>query len=328
MSTRETLAKNACQSVSICGIYETLLVAIPLFEKRRREQIMQTTIEKAGVLIEALPYIQSFRGESVVVKFGGSVMSDAKAVESILKDVAFMECIGLHPIVVHGGGKTITSHLKEKGIRSLFRHGLRITDDDAILEVEHVLNHKVNPQIVKSLQSAGCKARGMHGDDIITAKKKTALDEEGNTLEWGHVGHAVGVDKEPILAFLSSNIVPVVTPLGRGKDLELYNINADEAATIIAKTIKARKLVFLSDVPGLLKDENDRTDIISTLKTADVEKLIERGVISGGMLPKISGAVDAIRSGVGKTHIIDAGLPHSLLLELFTEKGVGTEIVQ
>jgi len=288
---------------------------------------MQTTIEKASVLIEALPYIQSFRGEAVVVKFGGSVMVDDKAVKAILKDIAFMECIGLHPIVVHGGGKAITSHLKDKGISTGFRQGLRVTDDRAILEVEHVLNHKVNPTLVETLKAAGCKARGMHGDDIIEAVLKTGEDAEGNTIDWGHVGHAVGVDKEPILAFLSSNIVPVITPLGRGSDLTLYNINADEAATIIAKTIKARKLVFLSDVPGLLKDESDRNDVISTLKTEDVEKLIERGVISGGMLPKISGAVDAVRAGVGKTHIIDAGLPHSLLLELFTEKGVGTEII-
>lgn len=288
---------------------------------------MQTAIEKAGVLIEALPYIQSFRGEAVVVKFGGSVMVDKKAVESILKDIAFMECIGLHPILVHGGGKAISEHLREKEIHTNFRQGLRVTDDIAIKEVEHVLNHKVNPRIVETLQTAACKARGIHGDDIICAAKKTGVDEKGETIDWGHVGKAISVDKEPITAFLSSNIVPVITPLGRGEDLSLYNINADEAATIIARTIKARKLVFLSDVPGLLKDESDRNDVISTVKTEDVEQLIERGVISGGMLPKIQGAVDAIKAGVGKTHIIDAGMPHSLLLELFTERGVGTEIV-
>lgn len=288
---------------------------------------MQSTIEKASVLIEALPYIQAFRGEAVVVKFGGSIMSDPKRVELILRDIAFMECIGLHPVVVHGGGKAITKRLKEKGIHTEFQQGLRITTDEAIREVEHVLNHEVNVQIVESLIATGCKARGIHGEDIIAAEKKAGVDANGNSLDWGHVGQAVSVDKEPINAYLSSDIVPVITPLGRDAKRGIYNINADEAATLIARTIKARKLVFLSDVPGLLKSESDHSDVISTLRTKDVEKLIERGVIRGGMLPKIQGAVDAIRAGVQKTHIIDAGLPHSLLLELFTEQGVGTEIL-
>ncbi len=288
---------------------------------------MQTSIEKASVLVEALPYIQEFRGETVVVKFGGSVMEDSKAVESILRDVAFMECIGLRPIVVHGGGKAITQRLKKLGIRTKFLHGLRVTGENIVKEVEHVLNHEVNPMIVNALAATGCKARGMHGDDLITAQKKTEIDENGKTIDWGHVGNAISVDTEPVMAFLSSDIVPVITPLGRGRDLTLYNINADETATMIACAMNARKLVFLSNVPGLLKSEDNRKDIISTLKTDDVEMLIERGVIGGGMLPKISGAVAAVRAGVGKTHIIDAGMPHSLLLELFTEEGVGTEII-
>lgn len=288
---------------------------------------MQTMIEKASVLIEALPYIQAFRGEAVVVKFGGSIMEETKLVESIMRDIAFMECIGLHPVVVHGGGKAITKRLKQQGVHTEFRHGLRVTGDDAIREVEYVLNHEVNPQIVQKLAATGCKARGIHGEDVIRAEKKVLIGENGETIDWGHVGKAVAVDKEPIKAYLSSGIVPVVTPLGYDADRRLYNINADEAATMIAREIKARKLVFLSDVPGLLKNESDRNDVISTLKTADVERLIERKVIRGGMIPKIEGAVDAIRAGVQKTHIIDASLPHSLLLELFTERGVGTEIV-
>ncbi len=288
---------------------------------------MQRSIEKASVLIEALPYIQSFRGEAVVVKFGGSIMGDTKKVESILKDIAFMECIGMHPIVVHGGGKAITSRLKDKKIHSEFRHGLRVTSDEVMAEVEHVLNHIVNPQIVAKLAATGCKARGIHGDDIIEAERKVAVDADGKEMDWGHVGRALSVDKEPIMAYLSSDIIPVITPLARGRDRELFNINADEAATIIAREIKARKLVFLSDVPGLLKNENDHNEVISTLHTSEVDTLIERGVISGGMLPKINGAIEAIRAGVQKTHIIDAALPHSLLLELFTERGVGTEIM-
>jgi acetylglutamate kinase len=288
---------------------------------------MQTMIEKAAVLIEALPFIQAFRGEAVVVKFGGSIMDETKLVDAILRDIAFMECIGLRPVLVHGGGKAITRRLQERGVHSEFRQGLRVTGEDAIREVEQVLNHEVNPHIVKKLVATGCKARGIHGEDIISAEKKIAVDGDGNQTDWGHVGRAVAVDPEPIQAYLSAGIVPVVTPLGQDEDRQLYNINADEAATLIAREIKARKLVFLSDVPGLLKNESDRSDVISTLKTSEVDELIRRKVISGGMLPKIQGAVDAIRAGVQKTHIIDAALPHSLLLELFTEQGVGTEIV-
>jgi len=288
---------------------------------------MQSTIEKAAVLIEALPYIQAFRGEAVVVKFGGSIMDDAGLVESILRDIAFMECIGLHPILVHGGGKAISRRLKEKNIHTEFVQGLRVTSDEAIREVESVLNDEVNPEIVAKLMKTGCKARGIHGEDIILAEKKVVVDVNGVKLDWGHVGNALAVDKEPIKAYLSSDIVPVITPLGYDSERRIYNINADETATLIARELRARKLVFLSDVPGLLKNEADRKDVISTLKTDDVQKLIERGVISGGMLPKIQGAVEAIRAGVQKTHIIDAGMPHSLLLELFTEKGVGTEIL-
>lgn len=288
---------------------------------------MQSTIEKAAVLIEALPYIQAFRGEAVVVKFGGSIMDDAVLVESILRDIAFMECIGLHPILVHGGGKAISRRLKEHNIHTEFVQGLRVTSDEAIREVESVLNDEVNPEIVAKLMKTGCKARGIHGEDIILAEKKVVVDVNGAKLDWGHVGNALAVDKEPIKAYLSSDIVPVITPLGHDSERRVYNINADETATLIARELRARKLVFLSDVPGLLKNETDRSDVISTLKTDDVQKLIERGVISGGMLPKIQGAVEAIRAGVQKTHIIDAGMPHSLLLELFTEKGVGTEIV-
>lgn len=288
---------------------------------------MQSTIEKAGVLIEALPYIQAFRGEAVVVKFGGSIMDNAELVESILRDIAFMECIGLHPIVVHGGGKAISRRLKENNIHTEFVQGLRATSDEAIKEVESVLNDEVNPEIVAKLMKTGCKARGIHGEDIILAEKKVVVDVNGSKLDWGHVGNALAVDKEPIKAYLSSDIVPVITPLGHDSERRIYNINADETATLIARELRARKLVFLSDVPGLLKNESDHSDVISTLKTDDVEKLVARGVISGGMLPKIQGAVEAIRSGVQKTHIIDAGQPHSLLLELFTEQGVGTEIV-
>lgn len=289
---------------------------------------MQNVIEKASVLIEALPYIQRFRGETVVVKFGGSIMEDEDGVNNILKDIAFMECVGLRPVIVHGGGKSISQRMKEKGLKPSFVKGLRVTDDDAIGVVEFVLNHEVNPQLVGTLQSYGCKARGIHGDDIIKVTKHVEKDKKtGKELDWGYVGDVTDVDVAPVEAFLQAAITPVITPLGRGADRKIYNVNADDAAAAIAEALKARKLVFLSDVPGLLANPADMESRISTVKVAEVNALIKRGVIDGGMLPKITGAVNALKAGVRKTHIIDAGMPHSLLLELFTDKGVGTEIV-
>jgi acetylglutamate kinase len=290
---------------------------------------MQKVIEKADVLIEALPYIQRFRGDAVVVKFGGSAMEEKSTVDNVLKDIAFMECVGLRPVLVHGGGKLISQRMKDAGLRPVFVKGLRVTDEESIQIVEQVLNNEVNPELVKSLGEYGCKARGIHGEHILSVVKHTENDaESGDILDWGYVGEVVKVDIEPIKAYLQADITPVITPLGLGLDRKLYNINGDEAAAAIAEKLEARKLVFLSDVPGLLENKDDPTSIMSTLKLCDVEDLIKRGVISGGMLPKINGAIKALRAGVRKTHIIDAGQPHSLLLEMFTDKGVGTEIVQ
>lgn len=289
---------------------------------------MKKMIAKAEVLIEALPYIQRFRGETVIVKFGGSAMEDRKCVESVLQDVAFMECVGLRPVVVHGGGKAINAQMKEAGLKSNFVQGLRVTDEASMRIVEHVLNQEVNPDLVTSLEGFGCKARGIHGEDILQVKKLQRQDAgSGQMLDWGYVGEVTGLDVEPIKAFLQADITPVITPLGHGPERHIYNINADEAAAAIAERLQARKLVFLSDVPGLLSKLDDPTSLISTLRMNEVEDLIARGVISGGMLPKIGGALKAIKAGVRKVHIIDAALPHSLLLELFTDKGVGTEIV-
>jgi acetylglutamate kinase len=290
---------------------------------------MQKVIEKADVLIEALPYIQRFRGETVVVKFGGSAMEDKDCVENVLKDVAFMECVGLRPVLVHGGGKAISQRMKESGLRPVFVKGLRVTDEESMRVVEEVLNNQVNPDIVQKLESYGCKSRGIHGEHILTVVKHTERDAQtGELLDWGYVGEVTGVDVEPVKAYLQAGITPVITPLGQDSSHKLYNVNADEAAAAIAERLAARKLVFLSDVPGLLENREDPTSILSTLKLNEVEGLIERGVIDGGMLPKVSGALKALKAGVRKTHIIDASLPHSLLLELFTDKGVGTEIVQ
>ena len=290
---------------------------------------MNAFIEKAAVLTEALPFIQQFRGETVVVKFGGSIMENEAGVRNILQDIAFMECVGMHPVVVHGGGKAISKALREAGIFSEFVQGLRVTDGDSIKVVEQVLNQQVNPGMVDILRVFDGKARGIHGEDIFSAARMTGVDEtSGAVLDWGFVGKITAVDVEPIEAYMQANIVPVITPLARDEKGQLYNVNADDAATAVACALQARKLVFLSDVPGLLHDPADAESLISSLHLNEVEELIDRGVIAGGMLPKIKGMVHAVEAGIKKAHIIDSALPHSLLLELFTSEGVGTEILK
>ena len=290
---------------------------------------MDKFIEKATVLIEALPYIQQFRGDTIVVKLGGSIMEHEDGYSRIMQDIAFMECVGLRPVVVHGGGKAISRSMRESNIAPNFINGLRVTDEATIQVVEQVLNHEVNPHLVEIIQQFHGKARGIHGEDIIRVDKLEGQDSDTHErLDWGYVGKVNRVDVEPIQAYLRSDIVPVITPLGKGPDGKLYNINADDAATAIACALHARKLVFLTDVPGLLRDQEDKSSLISSLHLDEVDELIDRGVISGGMLPKIKGMVGAVKSGIKKAHIIDSSLPHSLLLELFTTEGVGTEITE
>lgn len=289
---------------------------------------MKKMIQKADVLIEALPYIQRFQGETVVVKFGGSSMDHPDVVDRILQDIAFMGCVGMRPVIVHGGGKAINARLKEKGISPRFLAGLRVTDAETMELVELILNQEVNPELVAKLNALGCKARPIHGEDIIRVEKLAGVNTEtGEALDWGFVGEITHVDAEPVNAYLNAGITPVITPLGHDKHKQIYNINADLAAAGLAMQLKARKLVFLSDVPGLLSDPADRNSIMSTLHFNEVQDLIQRGIIGGGMLPKIGGALKALQAGVRKTHIIDAALPHSLLLELFTDEGVGTQII-
>lgn len=289
---------------------------------------MQHVIEKAAVLIEALPFIQRFRGETVVVKFGGSIMDDEEGVREILHDIAFMSCVGLRPVIVHGGGKAISSRMKERGLKPVFRDGLRVTDVETVAIVEQVLNDEINPRMVQILSQFGAKGRGIHGEDIIRVKQHVARDPKtGQMTDWGYVGEVTEVDSEPVAAFLAAGLTPMITPLGRGPDRKVYNVNADHAASGLARALGARKLVFLSDVPGVLSDPSDPASILSSVRASEIEGLVRRGVISGGMVPKIGGAVEAVKAGVAKTHIIDSQMRHSLLLELFTEKGVGTEII-
>lgn len=288
---------------------------------------MKKIIQKAGVLIEALPYFQQFRNETVVIKFGGSAMEEKKNADSILTDIIFMECVGMKPVIVHGGGKAISRRMNAEGIHPAFVKGRRVTDKASMRIVETVLNNELNPGLVKTLCANGARARGLRGQDFIKAAKHFEKDEHGQPIDLGFVGVPAEVDPEPVLDCLRRGVIAVITPIGIGPDGNAYNINADDAAAAVASAIKAKKLVFLSDIPGLLKNPSDPDSIFSTLNVSEVKRLVKSGVIDGGMLPKVNGGVRALASGVSKVHIIDGRVPHSLLLEIFTDKGIGTEIV-
>lgn len=289
---------------------------------------MQKIIEKADVLIEALPYIQQFRGALIVVKFGGSAMEDESNTDRILTDLTFMECAGMRPVVVHGGGKAITRGLKASGIDSKFVRGLRVTCEKTMQVVERVIKGEVNPRLVKILERKGARAQGLNGEDVFRVARKVERDPDtGEMLDWGFVGEPTEVNTRPVLDLQGRDIIPVITPLGLGADGRVHNVNADTAAAALARALKARKLVFLTDVPGLLRDPGDPKSVIPTLRISEVAKLMREGIIGGGMLPKIESCVEALNAGVKKIHLIDGRMPHSLLLEIFTTQGVGTEIL-
>ena len=288
---------------------------------------MNEAMAKAQVLVEALPYIQEFSGETVLVKVGGSVMEDSDRLQSLLADISFLDTVGMKVVVVHGGGKAISAAIKESGMEPRFVGGLRVTDEKTMEIVRRTLNNVVNADLLRRMQELGANARPLHGNWIFTAKKSMALDPETRRpLDRGFVGEPVSVDLRPVRQMLDAGIMPVVTPLGTGRDNHLYNINADVAAAALAKALKVRKFAIVSDVPGLLMDPADPSTLLGTLKVSSIAKLKETGVISGGMLPKIDSCVDAIRAGVRKVHLVDGRMPHSLLLEVFTKQGVGTEI--
>ena len=284
--------------------------------------------KKAEVLIEALPYIQGFRNETVVVKFGGSVMESAEQMSGILVDVAFLWTCGIRPVIVHGGGKAISRALAVAGIPTQFVQGLRVTCEKSMAVMERVIKTETNAAVVAMLREHGALAEGLFGERIFHVHRKTGKDPAtGEPLDWGFVGEPVMCDTGPVHELLQRGMVPVICPLGVGDDGHLYNINADNAAAALAKALRAKKLAFVSDIPGLLRDPKDPATLIHTLKVSDAPALMKDGIVGGGMLPKIQSCIDAISSGVGKVHIVDGRMPHSLLLEIFTQTGVGTEII-
>ncbi|NOY81140.1 MAG: acetylglutamate kinase [Kiritimatiellaeota bacterium] len=289
---------------------------------------MEKLIEKAAVLVEALPYIQEFRDAVVVVKFGGSAMEDPNRVRGVLRDIVFMECAGMKPVVVHGGGKAISRRLEETGIETRFLHGLRYTDARIVQIVDEVLHHEINAALVRTVAEFDGRPVGISGKSVLRAEKLTSRDPAtGEPVDFGFVGRVVGVDPGPVQAALDRRQVPIVTPLGKDGGGQVYNINADTAACELAAALKARKLVFLSDVPGILRRAGDEASLVSTVRRDEVDALIAQGVIAGGMVPKVRSAVAALDAGTQKVHMIDGRVRHALLLEIFTAEGIGTQIV-
>jgi acetylglutamate kinase len=291
---------------------------------------MQKLIEKAGVLMEALPYIQKFAGKTFVIKYGGSAMVDEELKGSFARDVVMMKYIGINPVIVHGGGPQISEAMKKKGLKPVFVSGYRYTDPETMDIINKVLGGKVNKEIVKLINGNGGRAVGLRGNDggLIKAKKKlikAASPEAGKpeTIDIGLVGEVASVDGRVLKARVKSGFIPVIAPMGVGRKGETYNINADLAAAAIATALGAEKLILLTDTKGIL-DKDGR--LIPTLKRKEFERLMKKNVITGGMLPKVASCFDALKGGTGKVHIVDGRVPHALLLEIFTDKGIGTEI--
>ncbi len=288
------------------------------------ESEMQRLQEKAGVLIEALPYIQQFNRRIIVVKYGGSAMTSDELRENVIKDVTLLKLVGFKPIIVHGGGKEISSWVSKVGMKSEFINGLRVTDADTMEIAEMVLN-KVNKDLVRHVESLGVRAVGVSGKDggLLKVKKKYS---DGQDI--GFVGEITEVDPKILFDLLEKDFLPVVAPVGLDGDYNTFNINADDAACAIAKAVNAEKLAFLTDIEGLYKDINDRSSFISRISADEAEELLNSGYIGGGMIPKLGNCIDAVRNGVNNVHILDGRILHCLLLEVFTNKGIGTVMVK
>ena len=292
---------------------------------------MQDLTAKTATLLEALPYIQKFSHATFVVKYGGSFMDspDANVRNGVARDIVFLEAVEINPVVVHGGGKAITRAMEKAGLKATFIQGQRVTDEATARIVDDVLSREINPEVVAAINSLGGAAKGFAGPDIFKCRKLWLddLERPGNKIDIGYVGEVYAVNTAPLLECLAQGITPVISPTARGEDGKIYNCNADVAAAQAAIALKAKRLVFLSDVPGLMRDPKDPATLIAHLQTGEVTALKAAGIVDKGMIPKVDSAVAAIKSGVDKVSFVDGREPHSVLLEIFTDKGVGTEVV-
>lgn len=285
---------------------------------------MQQYLDKAEVLIEALPYIQRFNRKIIVVKYGGSAMVDEELKARVIQDVTLLKLVGFKPIIVHGGGKEISRWVGKVGMKPEFKNGLRVTDE-ATMELAEMVLGKVNKSLVQLVERLGVRAIGISGKDgrLLSVKKKYANGED-----IGFVGDVTNVNADILYDLLEKDFLPIICPVGLDDDNNTYNINADDAACAIAEAVHAEKLVFLSDIEGVYKDKDDPNTLISELHVHEAEKLISEGYVGGGMIPKLQNCIDAIEEGVNRVHILDGRIPHSLLLEIFTNKGIGTAILR
>ena len=281
-------------------------------------------VEKANILIEALPYIQTLSGKTVVIKYGGNAMVDEELTTKILQDVTLLKYVGVNPILVHGGGPDINAALAKMGVESKFHNGLRITDKATMEVVQMVLAGKLNKNIVSALGRLGGKAIGLCGKDagLLTVEKKPAKDG----VDLGYVGNIASVNVKLLELLAHDEYIPVIAPVGVDAQGESYNINADTAASEIAAALKAEKLVFLTDVDGIRMQADDPASLISAVSVSEVGQLIADGVITGGMIPKVQGCARAIEKGVSRVHILNGTIPHPIILEIFTDKGIGTMV--
>ena len=286
--------------------------------------VNQKYLEKAEVLIEALPYIQRFNRKIIVVKYGGSAMVDEQLKKSVIQDVVLLKLVGFKPIIVHGGGKEISRWVGKVGKEPQFINGLRVTDEETMEIAEMVLG-KVNKELVSMVESLGVKAVGISGKDggLLTVEKKYS-----NGQYIGYVGNVTGVNAKILFDLLDKDFLPIVCPIGMDENFLTYNINADDAACAIAKEMKAEKLAFLTDIEGVYKDPKDPESLISKLFVKEAKELIDNGNVGGGMIPKLQNCIDAIEQGVSRVHILDGRIKHCLLLEIFTNKGIGTAILR
>ncbi len=283
---------------------------------------------RSEVLIEALPYIQKFRGQTFVIKYGGSAMEDEQQVERLLRDVVFLEAVGINPVIVHGGGKAISAKMRTAGIVPQFVNGLRVTDEVSVKIVEETLDGEINPGIVTSIHEHGGHALGLSGKTVFVSRKlPLQRQDDGAESDLGFVGEAVEVFTRDVLASVRKEIVPVISPIGATAEGQVLNINADVAAAALAAGLRAEKLIFVSDVPGIMRNPAQPDTLIPTVTIAQTRMLIDERVIDGGMIPKVESAVRALEQGVGKIHLIGGHVAHCLLLEIFTNSGIGTEIV-
>lgn len=294
---------------------------------------MLNALEKAGILVEALPYIKKFSGSTVVIKYGGHAMINGELKKAVITDLVLMKFVGINPVIVHGGGPEITSMLKKVGKDSTFVGGLRVTDGETMEIVEMVLVGKLNKEIVALTNKLGGKAVGLSGKDagLIQAVKKLGTvrmpDGHLEQRDIGYVGQVEKINPAIIHTLIREGYIPVISPVGVGADGESYNINADTVAGKLAEELKANKMMILTDVEGILRDKQDPASLISVIRTSDIYSLVDQGIIAGGMIPKVECCVSAINNGVESTHILDGRVPHSLLLEVFTDKGIGTMVV-